>query len=41
MKLGTQVITYHGFGGKFPPSYECIYFENCGTDQIKIWLKTK
>lgn len=41
MKLGTQVITYHGFGGKFPPSYECIHFENCGTDQIKIWLKTK
>lgn len=41
MKLGTQVITYHGFGGKFPPSYECIHFENAGTDQIKIWLKTK
>lgn len=41
MKPGTQVITYHGFGGKFPASYECIHFENCGTDQIKIWLKTK
>lgn len=41
LKPGTQVITYHGFGGKFPPSYECIHFEKCGTDQIKIWLKTK
>lgn len=41
LKRSTQVITYHGFGGKFPPSYECIHFEKCGTDQIKIWLKTK
>lgn len=41
LKKGTQVITYHGFGGKFPSSYECFHRETCGTDQIEVWQKTK
>jgi len=39
LKKGTHVITYHGFGGKFPPSYECVHFKTCGSDQIKLWVK--
>lgn len=41
LRKGTQVITYHGFGGKFPPSYDCLQFETCGTDQIELWQKVR
>jgi len=41
LRKGTQVITYHGFGGKFPPSYDCLKFESCGTDQVELWQKVR
>lgn len=39
LRAGTHIITYHGFGGRFPCSFECVHFEPCGTDQIKLWIK--
>lgn len=40
-KLQTEkyIITYHGFGGKLPASFECFERKTCGTDQIEIWKK--
>lgn len=39
LRSGSHIITYHGFGGRFPSSFECIHFETIGTDQIKLWIK--
>lgn len=37
----TLIITYHGIGRRLPPSYECLHFETCGSDQIEVWRKIK
>jgi SAM-dependent methyltransferase len=39
-RIGTRVVTYHGFGGPLPLGYELI--EQCpiGTDRLELWIKT-
>jgi SAM-dependent methyltransferase len=34
---GTQVATYHGFGGEMPPGYGCIVREAIGSSFIEVW----
>lgn len=41
LKKGTHIVTYHGHGGRFPPTYECVSFQTCGTGQLKVWVKIK
>lgn len=41
MKKGTRVVTYHGFGGVFPESYELHYQEQAGTAELELWIKVK
>jgi SAM-dependent methyltransferase len=38
-RVGTRVVTYHGFGGNMPPSYRCVRREGCGTDFVELWVK--
>jgi hypothetical protein len=40
MPAGTRVVTYHGFGGGFPPTYERAVRERCGSGQLELWTKT-
>lgn len=36
---GTRVVTYHGFGGDMPPSYELVLSEPIRTDKLDLWIK--
>jgi hypothetical protein len=37
MGAGTRVVTYHGFGGNMPASYELVLREPSGTDVLECW----
>lgn len=37
--VGSRVVTYYGFGGKFPPAYRCTRREPRGTDFLELWIK--
>lgn len=39
-KIGTRVVTYHGFGGDMPPTYTLELTEKHRTDQLDLWVKT-
>lgn len=39
-KVGTRVVTYHGFGGDMPPTYTLELTEKHRTDQLELWVKT-
>jgi hypothetical protein len=41
LPLGTRVVTYHGFGGKFPASYQLDHQENVGTGFLNLWKKAR
>ncbi len=36
---GVRVLTYHGYGGRFPPDYACVARERSGTDFVTVWTK--
>lgn len=36
---GTRVLTYHGFGGAMPGSFELSSREKIGTDHLTLWIK--
>lgn len=36
---GTQVATYHGFGGDMPSGYELLRREVIGTSFLELWIK--
>jgi SAM-dependent methyltransferase len=38
--LGCRVVTYHGFGGDMPSSFEQWAEEQHGTDVLELWVKT-
>jgi hypothetical protein len=38
-RLGTRVVTYHGFGGDMPPGYHLELEEMSGTDRLELWVK--
>ncbi len=37
--LGTRVVTYHGFGGHFPPGFRLASREKAGSDELELWIK--
>jgi len=37
---GSIVATYHGFGGRVPASYDLVAEEPCGTNRLRIWVKS-
>jgi predicted RNA methylase len=39
-RVGTRVVTYHGFGGPLPPSYRLVTSESAGSDTLKLWVQT-
>ena len=39
-KVGTRVVTYHGFGGDMPPTYTLERTEPHRTDKLELWVKT-
>jgi predicted RNA methylase len=40
-RLGTTVISYHGFGGRMPRCYSLQKEERAGTGLLRVWRKTK
>ncbi|MFI5297450.1 MAG: methyltransferase domain-containing protein [Polyangiales bacterium] len=40
-KIGTLVLTYHTFGGRFPDTFTLFHSERSGTDWLRIWRKTR
>jgi hypothetical protein len=40
-KLGTRVVTYHGFGGAPPRGYVCMADERIGSGRLALWVKTE
>lgn len=40
-RQGTRVVTYHGFGGDVPSSYERLVSERCHTGAIELWTKVQ
>jgi hypothetical protein len=39
-RIGTAVITYHGFGGVMPAGYRRVHQEPAGEDHLVLWVKT-
>jgi SAM-dependent methyltransferase len=39
-RVGTRVVTYHGFGGEMPPSYRLVLRERQGSGHVELWTKT-
>jgi SAM-dependent methyltransferase len=40
-RIGTLVVTYHGFGARPPPSYEQLRAVPAGSDYLRVWRKTR
>jgi SAM-dependent methyltransferase len=40
-RIGTRLVTYHGFGGPPPLGYELVREEAIGTDRLELWIKTR
>ena len=38
-KLGARVVTFHGFGGEMPSSFELVFGEVIGEGQLALWVK--
>jgi hypothetical protein len=39
-RLGTRVVTYHGFGAPPPAGYALFHQELIGTGPLELWVKT-
>jgi SAM-dependent methyltransferase len=38
-RAGMRVVTYYGFGGKWPPGYTRILREPAGGDALELWIR--
>ena len=38
LRLGARVVTYHGFGGFFPPNFRRVIKEPQGNDFLELWV---
>jgi predicted RNA methylase len=36
---GTRVVTYHGFGGTWPPGFTRVAREPAGDDALELWMR--
>jgi SAM-dependent methyltransferase len=39
--VGTCMVTYHGFGGPIPISYELVHAERAHSDWLRVWVKRR
>jgi len=39
-RIGTRVVTYHGFGRSPPRGYDLTAVEAIGSDRVELWIKT-
>ena len=39
LNVGTRVVTFHGFGGDMPPTYDMVIKERWGEDFLVCWEK--
>ncbi|MBP9087865.1 MAG: methyltransferase domain-containing protein [Kofleriaceae bacterium] len=40
-RIGTRVVTYHGFGGAAPAGYDLRSEQVFGSDRVELWQKTR
>jgi len=38
-RIGTRVVTYHGFGGKLPPGYQLVSREPADGGSLELWIR--
>jgi SAM-dependent methyltransferase len=38
-RVGTRVVTFHGFGGMLPPCFRLVIREHHGSDSLEYWKK--
>lgn len=41
LPLGGAVLTYHGFGGQIPDTFDLRRSASVGTDVLRLWVKTR
>ncbi|UJR86002.1 class I SAM-dependent methyltransferase [Sandaracinus amylolyticus] len=41
MPLAGSLLTYHGFGGEIPDTFDCVHEETAGTDVLRLWSKRR
>lgn len=40
-RLGTRVVTYHGYGAPLPLGYALAHAAPIGSDRVELWIKTQ
>jgi predicted RNA methylase len=40
-RVGTRVVTYHGFGGTLPPGFTLLSREPAGGDALELWVRER
>lgn len=40
-RLGTRVVTYHGFGGDMPGTYDLVLSEPIESDRLQLWVRSR
>jgi SAM-dependent methyltransferase len=40
-RVGTRAVTYHGFGGRFPPGFALVSREPAGGDALELWVRER
>jgi SAM-dependent methyltransferase len=40
-RMGTRLVTYHGFGAPPPLGYDLDRLEPAGSDRVELWIKTR
>lgn len=40
-RIGTRVVTYHGYGAEPPSGYELASGRSVGSDRVELWIKTR
>ena len=40
-RVGTRVVTYHGYGGPPPRGYELSREDPIGSERLQLWVKTR
>lgn len=38
-RVGTRVVTYHGFGGSLPSNYQLVHREAAREDELCVWVR--
>lgn len=41
MPLGGSLMTYHGFGGQIPDTFDLVHEESAGSDRLRLWTRRR